>query len=151
MKPFDFKSIFNQVIRIIQLLTPTRPSPISFFWFIFEIVFSLHFLYPFPLPKPSHIPLLTFFQIHDLFSSIVTACVYLFVYTYVLLNITFWLHIMLLICVFRVDHLPLISQSVCSSLRKTISFAATFTQLPVAPCVGLSFTFGWSFGETLWV
>lgn len=65
------------------------------------------------------------------------ACIY--VYAYIFLNITYSVCIMwqVCVCVFKVGHLTLDNQLLCTYLRKTISPTLSIPWLPVALCVGL--------------
>lgn len=69
--------------------------------FIFIIYLYYNYRIPCPPSKSSKIYLLTLLQIDELFPLLIT---YLCVYTYLLLYITYSVHIMLLVCMFSEFH-----------------------------------------------
>lgn len=65
----------------------------------------ISFSLPSPPSKSSHIPHLTVFQIHSLFSHSLILHAYMYIFTS--LNITCSVCVMLLACVFKTEHLIL--------------------------------------------
>lgn len=65
-----------------------------------------------PSVKPSYFPS----SVGPLFTSMAVACIYAFLYMYIFSNITYWVHIIFPVCVFRDEHLTRGSQLVFSSL-----------------------------------
>lgn len=84
------------------------------FWFILILIYYNCIIYPLPFltSYPSRNPTYSVSSPCLLFSLIVIANIY--VYTYLFLNISCSVHMMLLICIFfRADHLGLNNQFVC--------------------------------------
>lgn len=106
------------------------------FFFTFSnlgIITQLYFSPLFPPFKQSYIPLLGLIQIHGLF--IVAACNYVYIYTYILLNIICSVYIILLVCIFSGPTIWYWVSNWCALLwRRVISSILRISYLPTVLC-----------------
>lgn len=117
---------------------PPKPSLLSWFLFVFEIVIWFqHLSLPFTPSEPSHIPFPTLLWIHSPF--FINCCMHICLHIHINLpkyNLlspynVFWRYI------FRVEHLTLDNRPVCSFSGRTTSQATGFAQLPIVLRIGL--------------